>query len=164
MHPGGLLRQCYVLSALRNLPCQMCHPVFDITACSRNKTKICFSICSREMWYHGPLRSIPLHKATQKGDTVEVAALLAQVTTITSLTQVILHTYCYCSHDTQHLTKQKLVQMLPISNDDYLILHGCWHFALAKLEKLHVLHRGLTSLLRMQKAALLYTMLSCEAT
>jgi len=31
------------------------------------------------MWYRGSLRSIPLHKATQKGDDVEVAALLAQV-------------------------------------------------------------------------------------
>ena len=31
------------------------------------------------MWYRGSLRSIPLHKATQKGDGVEVAALLAQV-------------------------------------------------------------------------------------
>ena len=36
-------------------------------------------VCSSEMWYHGPLRSMPLHKATQKGDNVEVAALLAQV-------------------------------------------------------------------------------------
>ena len=34
------------------------------------------------MWYRGSLRSIPLHKATQKGDDVEVAALLAQVSTI----------------------------------------------------------------------------------
>ena len=31
------------------------------------------------MWYRGSLRSIPLHKATQKGDDIEVAALLAQV-------------------------------------------------------------------------------------
>ncbi|KAL0049995.1 hypothetical protein WJX82_002341 [Trebouxia sp. C0006] len=35
-------------------------------------------IWSMNMWYRGSLRSMPLHKATQKGDDVEVAALLAQ--------------------------------------------------------------------------------------
>ena len=49
-------------------------------------------VCSSEMWYHGPLCSMPLHKATQKGDNTEVAALLAQVCRGAAATQAI-HAY-----------------------------------------------------------------------
>ena len=48
------------------------------------------------MWYHSPLRAIPLHKATQKGDNVEVAALLAQV-----LDDAMLVAYCALQKLTQ---------------------------------------------------------------
>ena len=51
-------------------------------------------VCSLAMWYHSPLRAIPLHKATQKGDSVEVAALLAQVC---RLAMHVLFLACCCA-------------------------------------------------------------------